>query len=207
MDFSKYDIKKVSKAECEQILSKNHYLSKQGFSFRCGRNYGLFLEDKLIGVAIFHTVSAWETVKGAFGLEDKEQTGFWELGRLAIDGEYAVKNLNSWFVARCIRLLRAEENVRALISYADTAYHEGYIYQALNFAYYGLTAPKKDFWVKQKDGTYKKQSRGATKGVEGGEWRPRSRKHRYMMVFDPSLTVKWTQQPYPKSSIPISGKP
>lgn len=206
MDFSNYKIKRVSKAECEQILSKNHYLSKQGFSFRCGRNYGLFLEDKLIGVAIFHTVSAWETVKGAFGLEDKEQKGFWELGRLAIDGGYAVKNLNSWFVARCIKLLRAEENVRALISYADTEYHEGYIYQALNFTYYGLTAPKKDFWVKQDDGTYKKQSRGVTKGVDG-EWRPRSRKHRYMMVFDLSLTVKWTQQPYPKSTAPVSGTP
>lgn len=201
MDFSNYKIKRVSKAECEQILSKNHYLSKQGFSFRCGRNYGLFLEDKLIGVAIFHTVSAWETVKGAFGLEDKEQKGFWELGRLAIDGGYAVKNLNSWFVARCIKLLRAEENVRALISYADTEYHEGYIYQALNFTYYGLTAPKKDFWVKQDDGTYKKQSRGVTKGVDG-EWRPRSRKH-----FDLSLTVKWTQQPYPKSTAPVSGTP
>ena len=194
-----YSIKRVSKAECEQILSKNHYLSKQGFSFRCGRNYGLFLGDKLIGVAIFHTVSAWETVKGCFGLEDKEQKGFWELGRLALDSEYAVKNLNSWFVARCIKLLRAEENVRALISYADTEYHEGYIYQALNFQYYGLTAKKNDFWVKQKDGTYKKQSRGATKGVDG-EWRPRSRKHRYLMVFDKSLTVKWTQQPYPKGT-------
>ena len=68
MDFTNYSIKKVSKTECEQILNKNHYLSKQGFSFRCGQNYGLFLEDKLIGVAIFHTVSAWETVKGAFGL-------------------------------------------------------------------------------------------------------------------------------------------
>lgn len=200
MDFTKYTIKRVSKAECEQILSKNHYLSKQGFSFRCGRNYGLFEKDKLIGVAIFHTVSAWETVKGAFGLEDKEQKGFWELGRLAIDSENNVKNLASWFTARCIKLLRAEENVRALISYADTEYHEGYIYQALNFKYYGLTAPKKDFWVKQEDGTYKKLFRGATKGVKG-EWRPRSQKHRYMMVFDPSLTVKWKQEPYPKGTL------
>lgn len=202
MDFTNYSIKKVSKTECEQILNKNHYLSKQGFSFRCGQNYGLFLEDKLIGVAIFHTVSAWETVKGAFGLENKEQAGFWELGRLAIDGEHAVKNLNSWFVSRCIKLLRAEKNVRALISYADTEYHEGYIYQALNFKYYSLTAPKKDFWVKQDDGTYKKASRGASSKNSTGEWRPRSRKHRYLLVFDKSLTVKWTQEPYPKHSTP-----
>ena len=147
METQNYCIKKVSKSECEKILSKNHYLSQQGFSFRSGRNYGLFLEDKLIGVAIFHAVSAWETVKGAFGLENKEQQGFWELGRLALDSEYAVKNLNSWFVARCIKLLRNEENVRALISYADTDFHEGYTYQALNFKYYGKSAKKSDFWV------------------------------------------------------------
>ena len=201
MDAINYSIRKITKKECEEILNKNHYLSKQGFSFRCGRNYGLFDKDKLFGVAIFHTVSAWETVKGAFGLENKEQKGFWELGRLAIDSECNIKNLNSWFVARCIKLLRAEENVRALISYADTEYHEGYIYQALNFKYYGLTAKKNDFWVEQDDGTYKKQSRGATKGVKG-EWRPRSQKHRYLLVFDKSLKVKWEQKPYPKHITP-----
>ena len=201
MDTQQYSIRKINREECEQILSKNHYLSKQGFAFRCGRNYGLFLKDKLIGVAIFHAVSAWETVKGAFGLENKEQKGFWELGRLALDSEYAVKNLNSWFVARCIKLLRAEESVRALISYADTDFHEGYTYQALNFKYYGKTAKKSDFWVKQQDGTYKKLSRGVTKGVDG-EWRPRSQKHRYLLVFDKSLKVKWSQEPYPKHTTP-----
>ena len=199
MDFTKCSIKQVNRAECEKVLSKNHYLSKQGFAFRCGRNYGLFFEDKLIGVAIFHRVSAGETVQGCFGLDKTDQQGFWELGRLALDSEYAVRNLNSWFVARCIKLLRANEYVRALISYADTDYHQGYTYQALNFKYYGKTAKKRDFWVKQADGTYKKQTRGVTKGVDG-EWRPRSQKHRYLMVFDPTLTVKWTQEPYPKGT-------
>lgn len=197
MDFNKYEIKKITKKECEQMLQKHHYLNQQGNSFRCGKCYGLLLEGVLIGVAVFHGVSAWETVKGCFGLENKEQKGFWELGRLALDREYAVKNLNSWFVSRCIKMLRAEENVRAIISYADTEFHTGYIYQALNFKYYGLTAPKKDFWVKQDNGTYKKQSRGKTHGVDG-QWRPRSRKHRYLLVFDRSLNVKWKEEPYPK---------
>lgn len=197
MDFNKYEIKKITKKECEQMLQKHHYLNQQGNSFRCGKCYGLLLEDVLIGVAVFHGVSAWETVKGCFGLENKEQKGFWELGRLALDREYAVKNLNSWFVSRCIKMLRAEENVRAIISYADTEFHTGYIYQALNFKYYGLTAPRKDFWVKQDNGTYKKQSRGKTHGVDG-QWRPRSRKHRYLLVFDRSLNIKWKEEPYPK---------
>ena len=197
MDFSNYNIKRIDKNTCGEFLSNHHYLSKQGFSFRSGYNYGLFCEDKLIGVVVFHTVSAWETVKGAFGLLDREQAGFWELGRLAMDAEYTVKNCTSWFVTRCIKLLRQETTVRALISYADSLYHNGYIYQATNFKYYGLTAEKSDFWIRQADGTFKKQSRGTTKGKDG-EWRKRSRKHRYMIVYDKTLKVLWKEENYPK---------
>jgi len=49
---------------------------------------------------------------------------------------------------------------------------------------------KSDFWIKQNDGTYIKHNRGATKHLEG-EWRPRSRKHRFLKVFDNTLEVKW----------------
>ena len=194
-----YEIKKVAKADCTEVL-QNHYLTRQGSGFRSGNNYGLFDGDKLIGVAIFHTVSAWETVKGCFGLVDKEQKGFWELGRLVIDPEYSEKNLASWFLARAIRMLRAEVDVRALISYADSEYHIGYVYQACNFTYHGLTAQKSDFWVKQPDSSFRKQSRGKTRGIDG-EWRPRTRKHRYLMVFDRSLRVRWPAAPYPKNPV------
>jgi hypothetical protein len=37
------------------------------------------------------------------------------------------------------------------------------------------------------------------KGAEG-EWRYRSRKHRYVMVFDKSLDLLWTEQPSVLSS-------
>lgn len=205
--YENHTIKRVERTICTDFLEKYHYLAKQGYSYRSGFNYGLFDEkDKLIGVAIFHTVSAWETVKGCFGLENKEQKGFWELGRFALDDEHHGNNLASWFLARCIKQLRKDTEVRALISYADSEVHNGSLYAAVNFGYYGLTAPKKDFWVKQDDGTYKKQSRGGTKGVDG-EWRPRSRKHRYLLVFDKSLNVQWKKEPYPKTAAPISGTP
>ena len=134
-------------------------------------------------------------------MEDKEQRGFWELGRFALDNEHHGRNMASWFLSRCIKQLRKDTQVRALISYADSEIHNGGLYAAVNFKYYGLTAPKKDFWVKLDDGTYKKQSRGGTKGVDG-EWRPRSRKHRYLLVFDKSLTVQWNQEPYPRTHTP-----
>lgn len=195
-----FKIETVTKRTCEEFLNKHHYLSRQGYGFRSGYNYGLYDEEQLIGIAVFHTVSAWETVKGCFGLENKEQKDFWELGRFALDPDYKTRNTGSWFLSRCIKKLRNDTKVRALFTYADTEYHTGYLYQATNFKYYGLTALRSDYWVKQTNGTFKKQSRGKTKGVEG-EWRPRSRKHRYLMVFDKSLNVRWVEEAYPKGKI------
>ena len=194
-----YEIKKISKRDTEDILKKFHYLSKQGFSFRSGFNYGLFIEDKLIGVAVFHTLSVPETAKGCFGLQRNKQQGLYELGRLALDPEEYEPNLTSWFLSRAIKMLRKEIEVKAILSYADSRYHNGYIYQATNFKYYGLTDPKKDFWILQEDGTYKKHQRGKIKGLQG-EWRERNRKHRYLLIFDKELVCKWKEQPYPKNN-------
>lgn len=190
-------VERIEKKICDEMIKKYHYLGKQGFSFRSGYNYGLFCNGLLIGVAVFHSVSAPETVQGCFGLARNEQDGIWELGRLVIHPNYNGKNYTSWFLARAIRQLRKSTNVRALISYADTAYHCGYIYQATNFKYYGMTSKKKDFWQRKSDGTYVKQSRGKTVGVEG-EWRDRTRKHRYMLIFDKKLETKWKEESYPK---------
>ena len=74
------------------MIKKHHYLGKQGFSFRSGYNYGLFCDDVLIGVAVFHSVSAPETVQGCFGLARNEQDGIWELGRLVIHPNYKIKS-------------------------------------------------------------------------------------------------------------------
>jgi hypothetical protein len=197
MNVNVYRIESVDKPTCKEFLLKHHYLSRQGYSFRSGHNYGLYEGDKLIGVAIFHTVSAWETVKGCFGLQNKEQEGFWELGRLAMDSERKVKNLTSWFLSRAMKQLRQEVRPRAIITYADAEYHHGYIYQACNYTYHGLTAKKTDFWVKQSDGSFKKCGRGRPKDVEG-EWRPRSQKHRYLKVYDKKLHTLWPVMPYPK---------
>ena len=93
-------------------------------------------------------------------------------------------------MSRTIKALRKETNVRAILAYADSDFHNGTIYRACNFTYYGLTKPKKDFWIAQADGSFIKHSRGKTKGV-AGEWRPRSRKHRYLMVFDKTLNIRW----------------
>lgn len=188
-----FSIARISKAEAGSILLKYHYLKDISRGFKSGENYGLFLHDELVGVAIFTGFPVPELVKGLFGLPRTEQEGFYELSRLCLspDVQASEYNITSWFLARSIKQLRRDCRVRAILSYADSDFHLGTIYRACNFKYYGLTDPKSDFWILQPDGSHIKHSRGPTKNVPG-EWRPRSRKHRFLLVFDRSLTPLWS---------------
>ena len=75
-------IARISKAEAGSILLKYHYLKDISRGFKSGENYGLFLHDELVGVAIFTGFPVPELVKGLFGLTRTEQEGFYELSRL-----------------------------------------------------------------------------------------------------------------------------
>lgn len=198
---SDFYIDKVSKKQAEDILLKYHYLKDLSKGFKSGYNYGLFRRNDFsplniggaLGVCIFTGLPVPEIAKGAFELERHEQQGLFELSRLCIrpDTQSSEYNITSWFVSRAIRQFRKDTEVKAILSYADSDHHSGTIYRACNFKYYGLTDPKKDFYYS--DGT--KHSRGKIKGQEG-EWKDRSRKHRYLMVFDKQLQKRltWEEQ-------------
>ena len=194
---SEFYIDKVYKEEVKNLLYTHHYLKDESKDFKSGYNYGLFKHSEwecplriggCLGVCIFTGLPVPEIAVGAFGLERDQQEGLFELSRLCIDPKVQEEeyNITSWFVSKCIKRFRKDANVRAILSYADSNIHSGTIYKACNFKYFGLTDPKKDFYYA--DGT--KHSRGSVKGVEG-EWRDRSRKHRFMIVYDKSLDVKW----------------
>lgn len=186
----------MSKSEAAELLLRFHYLKDFSKDFKSGWNYGLYKNNDFCplnvggikGICIFTGLPVPEIAKGAFGLERNEQQGLFELSRLCIEPstQSCEYNITSWFVSRAIRQLRKDTEVKAIISYADSDYHSGTIYRACNFKYAGLTDPKKDFYYS--DGT--KHSRGKVKGAEG-EWKERSRKHRYVMIFDKNLELKW----------------
>jgi hypothetical protein len=182
----------VTKQQAADILLKFHYLKDISKGFKSGFNVGLFDNEELVGVCIFTGFPVPELVTGMFGLPRENQDGFFELSRLCLTPEIQKQehNLASWFVSRSIRFLRKEKSVRAILSYADSTFHSGTVYKACNFKYYGLTEAKKDFFIKQPDGSFIKHSRGKVKGIEG-EWRDRSVKHRYVLVYDKNLDIKW----------------
>ena len=184
----------AGKGSCKELLKKYHYLSKIGNGFKSGYNFVLWniKRDEVVGVCIFTGFPVPELVKGMYGLKRTDQNGFFELSRLCLDPieQEDEHNLASWFVSRCIKQLKELTNVRAILSYADDDHHKGIVYRACNFNYYGLTDKKKDFWILQENGSYKKHSRGRTKGIPG-EWRDRSRKHRFLITYDKKLTCNW----------------
>ena len=145
----RYEIHHISHSLADDFLKRHHYLAQQGNGFLGREQYGLFRDDNaFVGVIVFAGVSVIETLIGAFeGFERfSDQEGFWELTRLSMDDETKEPNLTSWFVSHAIKMLRSERDVRAIISYADSKYHHGYIYQATNFKYYGLALQKSDFF-------------------------------------------------------------
>ncbi len=194
----RFYIKRISRRSAKSLLDVYHYLHESG-GFRSGINYGLFEvgSNLLIGVCVFHTVSAKGIAKGCFGVNAYKLDGFMELGRLCINPHKFEKNITSFFLSNSVYLLRKAVKVTALLTYADSDFHNGYVYQACNFKYYGLTAPKKDFFILQSDGSYKKLQRGKCRGLVG-EWRDKSQKHRYLIVYDKSLQTLWTEEKYPK---------
>ena len=188
-----FSILRIDKNQCAEILLKHHYLKDISRGFKSGINFGLFKDNKLVGVLIFTGFPVPELLVGMFGLpRNTEQDGFYEISRLCLipEVQQTEHNLASYFLSKCIKLLRKTENVRAILSYADADFHNGTVYFASNFSYYGLTTAKKDFWIQNDDGTFRKHSRGSIKGING-EWRTRSQKHRFVIVYDKSLTIKW----------------
>ena len=198
-------IDRVTKKEIEPLLLTYHYLKDESKTFKSWYNYGLFKHTDwecplniggCLGGIVFTSLPVPEIAVGAFELQRHEQDGIYELSRLCIhpDLQKEEYNITSWFVSRCIKRFRKDTEVKAILSYADDNHHSGIIYRATNFRYYGKTDKKSDFWIKQPDGSFIKHSRGPIRGLEG-EWRSRSRKHRYLMVFDKKLKerLKWEE--------------
>jgi hypothetical protein len=185
-----FSIRKTSKNEIKELLYTFHYLKDESKDFKSGYNYGLYENNVCVGACVFTKIPVPEIAVGAFGLKREEQSGLYELSRLCIHPKTQQEeyNITSWFVSRCIRSFKKETSPRCILSYADSSRHTGVIYRALNFKYYGLTKPKKDFYYE--DGT--KHSRGSVKG-QRGEWRERTRKHRFLLIFDKTLNVLWEE--------------
>lgn len=198
----KGEVRTITHREAGSLISEHHYLGDKGF--RGGYIFGLFDSGILVGAAVYHAVSAPETVVGCLGLARNEQRGVLELGRFVLHPNWNGKNCGSWFLSRTLRLLK-KEGIDYIITYASSDLHNGALYLASNFKYYGLTSQRKDFYRLDPEGdVLVKQERGRTAGV-AGVWVLRPPKHRYIYTLNgDSSRIRWVECP-PKKGRPTVG--
>jgi hypothetical protein len=168
--------------------------------------FGLYEENELIGVVTYGIPASPSLCMGICGKEYSDKV--LELNRVCLQNND--KNQASYLVANSIKLLPKPSIV---VSYADTGQgHVGYVYQATNFLYTGLSANRVDWTVKGLEHKHSKTlSDGMTlesiKEKYGDDFYyiERSRKHRYIYFHGTKTDKKilmsklmYKVEPYPK---------
>jgi hypothetical protein len=170
--------------------------------------FGLYEENQLVGVVTYGIPASPALCMGICGKEYADKV--LELNRVCLMNND--KNQASFLVANSIKLL---PKPTIIVSYADTGKgHIGYVYQATNFLYTGLSANRVDWTVKGLEHKHSKTlSDGMTlesiKEKYGDDfyYTERSRKHRYI-YFHGNKTqkkamnnlLKYGIEPYPKGN-------
>ena len=187
-------IEEIDKNTAYDFVKQYHYLGDA--KFFCQQAFGLFSKttNELIGVSTFSQPQGNVALKGWFGLTNQDKCVY-ELSRLCMLPLLNGTNATSFLLGGSIKKLKQQGNIRAVITLADSIRHVGSIYQICNFKYYGLTDSKTDFFTV--DG--KINPRGSTKETHG-VWLPRTRKHRYAYIIDPTLKCLYTEQEKPNRS-------
>lgn len=206
---NKYSVKSIDSYLCKEWCLKKHYAKRLP---PIEYSFGIFDNDGIIhGVCTFGTPVS-NPLRNLWNNEFK----LMELNRLVIN-EGLEKNILSYFVSQCLKIL---PKPLVIVSYADSSQnHHGYIYQATNWHYTGLSAPFKDYYIKGKEhlhnGTIMDMSRGQENRVQWLRDKfgddlimiERPRKHRYFYFIGSKTECKkmlkmmpYSSEPYPKGN-------
>ena len=107
--------------------------------------YGLYINNNLEGIVSYGTPPSSTLRRGIAG--DRFIPDVLELNRVVLQRNN--RNDSSWLIANSLKALPKN---RIVVSYADTSQdHVGYVYQATNFIYTGLSAKRTDWKVRGKE--------------------------------------------------------
>jgi len=207
-DLGVVSVGRIDPSDAHPWLLSRHYAKRL---CPISHAFAAFENGSIIGVVTYGTPLS-STLKN--GICGEEWSPFvLELNRLCCESR---KNLASILVGRSLALLPRPSIV---VSYADTGQgHIGFVYQATNFIYTGLSAAFKDPMVKglehKHPTTIGDEARGADSRIEflrekyGAEniyYKERDRKHRYLFFCankkDRKMLMsclRYNQEGYPK---------
>ena len=133
--------------------------------------FGAFVDGKLIGVVTYGQPASPSLCKGIAGEENRKNV--LELNRLVVLPEYNGQNVSSQLVSKSLKML---PKGLFIVSYADVGGwgHVGYVYQATNWLYTGMTKPRTDMY--SESGHSRHNCGDSTKR------QPRTAKHRYVYL-------------------------
>jgi hypothetical protein len=188
----KYTVKSIDNSQTTEWLKYKHYAKRiPPIEYA----FGLFNEINLMQGIVTYSTPVSSNLRGIFNDEFK----LMELNRLVIN-EGLEKNCLSFLVSQSLKTLPTP---LVIISYADTSQnHHGYIYQATNFIYTGLSAKRTDWKVKGLEHLHGATIADLSRGKENrAEWmrekygddfylEDRPRKHRYFMFLGNKKEVK-----------------
>ena len=216
MDFNKddYEVRRIPFEEAKEWVLYKHYAHRiPPISYA----FGLYYIGVLQGICTYG-VPMSSFLKGCLGEEWSDK--LLELNRLCVN-EGLPRNALSFFVGQTFKMLPSPT---VLVSYADSGMnHHGYIYQATNWLYTGLSAKFEDYVVRGLEHLHpssigdragRSDKKGKFSHVEklremyGEEnvyLRERSRKHRYFYFIGDKRQKRqmmkclpYKVEPYPK---------
>jgi len=191
----------IKHEECEEWLLKIHYAKRIPLIMH---SFGLYVDKKLDGIITYGMPASPALCVGVCG-EDHRHLVL-ELNRLCLLNNK--KNQASFLVGNSLKLLPKPS---IIVSYADTSMnHNGYIYQATNFIYTGLSAKRTEWRIRDSN----RHSRTLTSQhtLEEMQNNPdkfyrldRPQKHRYIYFLGDKKQKKqmisklnYKVEPYPK---------
>ena len=162
-----------------ELVVKNHYLHR---TCPCSKAYKLTDGEDIVGVVTYGVPCSSTLIRGICG--DEEMHNVYELNRLWVRDDVP-RNGESFLVGNTLHYLDRE----IIVSYSDTSVgHVGYIYQATNFLYCGLSKEFFDIRVKGLEGQHNATFANSITyeeiiekyGLENVYFAERPRKHRYV---------------------------
>lgn len=187
------EVIEIEKEDALPFLLRVHYARSVPQLMYC---YGLLIDGTLCGVVTYGIPASPNLCEGLAG--EEERYNVLELNRLVICDN--TPNNASFLVSHSLKMLPRH---RYVVSYADFGAwgHVGYVYQACNFLYTGMSAKRTDVKC---NGVHPRTA--FRQGMNTSERQQRSPKHRYVYVCasdrkekkEMIAKIRYPILPYPK---------